>query len=97
MIEQATYKRAKRQLAIAQGRFTRARAAMSPNPFANKATRKARADAINAARKLRDVANDGLATFEEQGYPDAWHNWERSAYDARLFLQRWDDSAERGW
>ncbi len=96
MITQQSYKRERRRLAIAEGRFARARRAVPANPFSNElgeSGRKALRDAIYAARKLRDVAAEGLETFEREGFPDSWANWERAGEDASHYLQRAESDA----
>lgn len=96
MISQETYKRERRRLATAEGRFMRARRAVPANPFSNdlgESGRKTLRDAIYAARKLRDVAAEGLETFERDGFPDSWSNWERAGEDAHYYLQRAESDA----
>jgi hypothetical protein len=98
MITQETYKREKRRLAIAQGRFDRARRAVPNNPHSRELEGSGIArlgTAVDAARTLLRVASEGLATFELEGYPDTWHNWERAADDARHYLGRVDPVALR--
>lgn len=34
--------------------------------------------------KVIEVCNRALEDFEENGYPDNWHLWERSRQDAEL-------------
>lgn len=96
MLDNATYERERRRLAIAEGRFARARRAVPPNPFSlelGESGRKTLRDAIYAARKLRDVAAEGLEIFEEQGFPDSWARWERAGEDAVFYLQRAEHDA----
>jgi hypothetical protein len=96
VISQETYKREKRRLALAEGKFRRARLACPPNPFSielGEEGRKALRDAIYAARKLRAVAAEGIDLFQEQGYPDSWHRWQNAGEDAHFYLQRAEDDA----
>jgi len=46
--------------------------------------------AINSKDNARIVeeASHGLAYFEEHGYPDQWHNWQRAQDDAVYALAR---------
>lgn len=46
-------------------------------------------DAIKAAaEKVIAEVDKATAVFEAKGYPDAWRNWDRAKYDARLVLSR---------
>ena len=91
MITQESYKREKRRLAIALGRFERARRAVPPNPYSLELEGTGLAAlqlAIDNARTLERVATEGLATFEREGYPDPWHRWVNARDDSRYYLQR---------
>lgn len=39
-------------------------------------------------KKLKAAAEKGLARFEEIGYPDQWHAWQRAKDDAEFAIQR---------
>lgn len=89
MISQETYKREKRRLATAENRFVRARRLVPPNPFAAETDGAEKLEAACvAAEKLYAVAREGLEIFKDEGYPDAWANWERAAEDASYYLKR---------
>lgn len=49
------------------------------------------------ARIIR-TADEAMAIFEEKGYPDNWHNWERAKEDA-IVAQRYAkvDAVSRLW
>lgn len=46
--------------------------------------------AINAGdpKKILETANRALAKFDEIGYPDQWHRWQRARDDAVYALQQ---------
>lgn len=46
---------------------------------------KAKKECPKAVLKAVEVA---MASFEEHGYPDQWHDWERAQDDAEFELQR---------
>lgn len=96
MISQETYKREKRRLATADGRFVRARRNVPPNPWSRESDPATLELAVTAARKLHAVAVEGLEIFEREGFPDTWSNWDRAQRDAAIFLQRWEGVAENG-
>lgn len=43
-----------------------------------------RAQNSGDAQQVIDAARDGLASFDEFGYPDDWHRWQRALDDALL-------------
>lgn len=94
MIDQKTYKREKRRLAIALGRFQRARSAMPANPYSAEADAEAMPRAMNAAVRLFDVAREGLDLFQEVGYPDAWSRWDNAEREAAHWIHRHRDDYE---
>jgi hypothetical protein len=88
MIDQKTYLREKRRLAIAANRFARLRQEVPANPYSHEADAEAMPKAMNAAVRLFDVAREGLDIFAEVGYPDAWHRWDVAERDAAAFIHR---------
>lgn len=86
MLSRAAYKRESRRLSIAEGRFTRAAAAVRAIP--NLHSRELDGKGLELLRelektsaRLHSVAAEGLAVFEAEGYPDSWHRWKRALED----------------
>lgn len=38
--------------------------------------------------KIIEVCTKALDEFEDNGYPDSWHNWQRALEDAQLEIRR---------
>jgi len=47
-----------------------------------------RAQNTKDPQKLLAAAEKGLARFEEIGFPDQWHRWERAKDDAKFAIAR---------
>jgi hypothetical protein len=85
MISQAEYRRLKSRLTRRENAYSKARAAKVATPNSPALT----AEVVKAARELRAEAYYGLDIFEDQGYPDAWHRWQRAHADAVIALRRY--------
>lgn len=98
MIDNATFKRERRRLAIAANRADRARRLVPANPYSNELEGKGLelvAAHWLALERLELVAAEGLEIFEREGFPDSWANWERARDDARFAMHRLElDGAE---
>ncbi|MCK9434340.1 MAG: hypothetical protein M0R32_05840 [Candidatus Cloacimonetes bacterium] len=45
-----------------------------------------RAKKSGSPNTIIDACNAALASFDQHGYPDQWHDWERAKYDAQMEL-----------
>lgn len=80
-MEQAEYIRLRRKLRTAQTKLRNASKGLSPLIEDEDDPR------VELNRKLLFVAQDGLAVFSREGFPDDWHSWERAAEDAYYALR----------
>jgi hypothetical protein len=79
---QSTYTRLKSRLTRALNAFNKARKAYMDS---NKRDAQINEAALKACAALTKEADYGLSVFEDQGYPDAHHNWSRAKDDAQVF------------
>ena len=68
-----------REYSRLKSRLTRAKNALARSPQEHKATQ--------AAKVVAEV-DYALTVFDARGYPDQWHDWERSKEDAQLTERR---------
>jgi len=85
MMTQSEYRRLKGRLTRRENALKAAQANVRLNP--NNAA--GYALVCEAARNLRDEARNALDIFEDQGYPDAWHRWQRANDDATTAIHRY--------
>lgn len=80
-LDQATYRNLKRRLTLWETRLRKARIAYGAATTRDE-RETARKAIVHAADGLQSAAGYGLFIFEERGYPDLWHRWERAREDA---------------
>ena len=86
---QATYTRLKSRLTRVENAFRKAKQAHIDDKRCTASINEA---AIKAAEALKKEAEYATAIFEDQGYPDSHHRWERAKDDATYLLQRLTNS-----
>ena len=88
-LSQATYTRLKSRLTRVENAFRKAKQAHIDDKRNTTSINEA---AIKAAKSLKAEAEYAIAIFEEQGYPDSHHRWERAKEDAAYLLLRLTNS-----
>jgi hypothetical protein len=81
MLTQSEYIRLRRRLRTAQTKLRKASVGLSPLIQDPEDPR------VELNQKLLYEAQDGLAVFSREGFPDDWHSWERAAEDAYYALR----------
>lgn len=89
-LTQATYTRLKSRLTRAHNVFNKSRKAFLDS---NKRDTSINEAALKACAALTKEAEYGLSIFEDQGYPDSHHDWERAKNDAQIFANH----VSRAW
>jgi hypothetical protein len=87
---QATYTRLKSRLTRVENVFRKAKQAHIDDKRNTSSINEA---AIKAAKALKAEAEYGISIFEEQGYPDSHHRWERAKDDAAYLIRRLTNSS----
>ena len=82
-LSQAEYKRLKSRLTRVENTLRKAANEVRADKF-NKDKQTAALKAADAVLKEADYA---LGVFQEKGYPDDWHRWERAQDDAKTHRQ----------